>query len=114
MSRCFGNFGFEKSTKMFAAEKVEKPEAKAEVKTKTRANAKTAPDDLDRERYRQRIKNWHADFKTAKKYVEFKLEMLRNEMYIEPTEKEVAHLYELKTEGDIDRAVCSIISRHWD
>lgn len=59
-------------------------------------------------------KSLDSNFKTTERYVNFKLEMLRNEMHIEPTDKEVAHLRELKTMGDIDRAVHSIIERYWD
>ena len=66
------------------------------------------------ERTRRIRKSWDSNFKTIDQYVDFKLEMLRNEMYIEPTDKEVAHLRELKTMGDIDRAVHSIIERYWD
>lgn len=66
------------------------------------------------EKTRRIHKRWDSEFKTPEQYVDFKLEMLRNEMYIEPTDKEVAHLRELKTMGDIDRAVHSIIERYWD
>jgi hypothetical protein len=53
-------------------------------------------------------------FKTPEQYVREKLKMLRGEMLIEPTADELNHLVELQTEGDIDRAVHSIIARHWN
>lgn len=64
--------------------------------------------------YRRTLNENHgAEFITPKQYADFKLVMLRKEMYIDPTEDEIAHLYELKTEGDIDRAVHTIIERAW-
>lgn len=62
---------------------------------------------------RQDQENWDVEFETPEQFVEAKLIMLRNEMYIEPTKDEVAHLYELKTEHAINRAVLGIIDRHW-
>lgn len=70
-------------------------------------------DELKRERMRQRDESYTVEFENTSQYVNFKLKMLRNEMFIEPTPEEVTHLYELKTRGDIDRAVCSVIDRHW-
>lgn len=52
-------------------------------------------------------------FKSPEQYVKVKLRMLRNDMYIQPTEEEIARLHELKTETAIDAAVRSIIDRHW-
>ena len=57
--------------------------------------------------------NWAEEFRNPKQYVDHKLKMLRNHMMIDPTEYEILHLRSLKTEGDIDRAVASIIDRHW-
>ena len=57
--------------------------------------------------------SWAEDFRTPVQYVDRKLKMLRKHMRIEPTEEEVLHLKTLKTQGDIDRAVHSIIDRHW-
>jgi hypothetical protein len=54
------------------------------------------------------------EFVSADRYVDAKLKMLKCEMLIEPTDEEIAHLYELKTETAIDNAVHSIIARHWD
>lgn len=96
MSKCFEvgkGFG---SSKIFASEK----------KTKE-------PDELDREMIRQRMTNHSAEYADPKQYVDFKLEMLRKDMYIEPTEEEIAHLYSLDSELHIDNAVRSIIERHW-
>lgn len=70
-------------------------------------------DDWDREWARQVSHGWDVDFKTPEQYTNFKLDMLRKEMYINPTEDEIKHLRTLKTCGDIDRAVHSIIDRHW-
>ena len=70
-------------------------------------------DEYSREAIRKSHENWDTDFETPEQYVDFKLVMLRNDMYIEPTEDEVAHLKTLKTETAIDNAVHSIISRHW-
>jgi hypothetical protein len=53
-------------------------------------------------------------FKTPDQYIKEKLKMLRGEMFIEPTKEELDHLFELTDEGDIDRAVHSIIARHWN
>ena len=53
------------------------------------------------------------DFKNPKQYVKEKLRILRDDMCIHPTVLEVDHLKSLKTEGDIDRAVHTIIERHW-
>ena len=72
-----------------------------------------AMNDTKYEKWRQYNHNWEHDFESPELYVDFKLKMLRKEMYIEPTEPEVAHLKELKTMGDIDRAVHSSIDRHW-
>lgn len=53
------------------------------------------------------------DFRTPKQYIREKLKILRDDMCIHPTIREIDHLYSLKTEGDIDRACHSIIERHW-
>ena len=57
--------------------------------------------------------SWAADFRTPRQYVKVKLNMLERDMHIYPTKDEIKHLSELKTQGDIDRAVHSIIDRHW-
>lgn len=56
---------------------------------------------------------WFPKFDSPEEYLKSKLRMLEYEMYIHPTQKELDHLRELKTRGDIDRAVHSIIDRHW-
>lgn len=53
------------------------------------------------------------DFVTPKQYVKEKLKILRDDMCIYPTYEEIKHLRSLKTEGDIDRAVHTIIENHW-
>ena len=57
--------------------------------------------------------SYETEFENPEQYIKTKLEMLTTDMWIEPTEEELAHLNELKTRGDIDRAVHSIIDRHW-
>lgn len=59
-------------------------------------------------------KNYFEEFKNPKQYVKAKLKMLRNDMFIKPTEEEIEYLYSLKTDVAIDNAVHSIIDRHWD
>lgn len=56
---------------------------------------------------------WMPLFENPKQYADRKIDMLRHHMYINPTEAEIEHLYELKTKTDIDNAVHSIIDRHW-
>lgn len=62
---------------------------------------------------RQGLQDWDIDFVSPEQFADAKLIMLRNEMYIEPTEEEIVHLYEQKTEYAINRVVLGIISRHW-
>lgn len=62
---------------------------------------------------RKYTESYEVAFTTPEEYIDGKIVMLRNEMYINPTLEEINHLYSLKTEGDIDRAVHSIIDRHW-
>ena len=104
MSKCFGDFsgfGKQKSKRVFATEK---------TVTETKVDPETA---LGMDCDEQNRAAWDFDFKSPEQYVKGKLKMLRKEMYIQPTDAEVAHLNELKTMGDIDRAVHSIIERHW-
>lgn len=56
---------------------------------------------------------WYDNFENPEQYVGAKLDMLRNDMCINPTLKEIDHLYMLKTQSAIDNAVHSIIDRHW-
>ena len=53
-------------------------------------------------------------FENAETFVNDKIKMLKRDFRIHPTEEEIAHLRELETEGDINRAVASIIDRHWN
>lgn len=66
------------------------------------------------ERRRQFNENYIDEFKNPEQYVKAKIKMLRNEMYISPTEEEISHLLTLKTDVAIDNAIHSIIDRHWD
>lgn len=65
------------------------------------------------ESLRQAQEAYDPSFVSPEQYIKAKLKMLRKEMYIEPTGKEVAHLQSLKTRQAIDNAVHSIIDRHW-
>ena len=56
---------------------------------------------------------WFAEFKTPKQYADAKIKMLREDMFIKPTKKEIEHLYSLKTQHDIDRSIASIVDKHW-
>lgn len=89
MSRCFGDYNKSvKPRRAFATETVnELPR-------------------VERETYKSK-------FTTPEKYITGKLKMLKRDMKIEPTDEEIAHLKKMKTEGDIDRAVKSIIARAW-
>jgi hypothetical protein len=57
---------------------------------------------------------WFAEFITPRQYADVKIKMLQKDMYIKPSEEEIAHLYSLETQHDIDRAVASIVDRHWE
>lgn len=48
------------------------------------------------------------------KLVEEKIKMLRKDFLIEPTEEEIAHLKELKTEQQVETYVRIIINSHWE
>lgn len=56
---------------------------------------------------------WTGD---PKKYLEGKLKILMDSrgFCITPTEREMEHLRELKTQTEIDNAIISIINRHWE
>ena len=56
---------------------------------------------------------WYPDFITPEQYIEARLDILRNDMYIEPTQEEIDHLYSLTDQHDIDRAIHDIIDRAW-
>ena len=62
---------------------------------------------------RQYKTTWDTDYETPEQWAEMKIIMLQNEMFIKPTQEELDHLRSLKTENDINRAVQSIINRHW-
>jgi chromatin segregation and condensation protein Rec8/ScpA/Scc1 (kleisin family) len=48
------------------------------------------------------------------KLIEEKIKMLRKDFLIEPTEEEIAHLKELKTEQQVETYVRIIINTHWE
>ena len=74
---------------------------------------KKVMDEFEQEQLRQKNKPWYEEFVTPEQYIEFKLTMLRKDMFIEPTDKEIARLREKKTETGINNVVKSIIARHW-
>ena len=92
MSKCFGDYRKYRSKREFGVEKTKKNQKEAD---------------------RQKNDSFFITFVTPEQYVEDKIEMLREEMYIKPTYDEIAHLKTLKTEVSIDNAVHSIIDRHW-
>lgn len=96
MGNNYGGFKSRKSKSAFAAE------GNSKSRTETR-----------KEYEKTYIQSWDTDFKSSDAYIEYKLGMLRNEMCIRPTKEEIEHLRSLKTMGDIDRCVHSIIDRHW-
>ena len=65
------------------------------------------------ERIKRERKNWYTEYESPDSYVDFKIDMLVNEMFIEPTEDEIDHLRSLTTETAINNAVQSIVARHW-
>lgn len=52
-------------------------------------------------------------FENPNQFIEAKIKMLYKEFKIKPTAEEISHLYELKTEVDINAAVKTIINNHW-
>lgn len=52
-------------------------------------------------------------FENPNQFIEAKIKMLRKEFRIKLTNDEINHLYELKTEVDINAAVKTIINNHW-
>lgn len=93
MSKCFGDFRKNRSKREFAIEKSTAERAKK----------------MDWEKN----DSYFATFVSPEQYIEAKLDMLQNEMYIKPTAEELEHLREMKTEANIDMAVRGIIDRHW-
>ena len=57
--------------------------------------------------------SWYPRFLNSKQYRDAKLRILREDMCINPTPDELDHLNSLKTENEIDRAIHSIMERHW-
>lgn len=94
MSKCFGDYRKYRSKREFGVEKT---------------NAEENQKKMDW----QKNDSFFITFITPEQYVEAKIEMLRDEMCIKPTDEEIKHLKTLKTEVSIDNAVHSIIDRHW-
>lgn len=103
MSKCFGS-----------AENY-KPKRRREPESVIIEDVDFEPDhyDLMEEKYRRRQETWDTEFTNLEQYVKAKLRMLRKDMYIEPSGKNIAHLRSLKTKTAIDAAVHSIIDRAW-
>ena len=59
------------------------------------------------------IPSYIPKFKNPEQFIEEKLEMLFHQFKIHPTNDEIAHLYEMRTEGDINLAVKTILNNHW-
>ena len=57
--------------------------------------------------------SWRSKFTSPEKYVNEKLQMLRNDMYIEPIAEEIARLRSKKTEVEIEIVVRGIVARAW-
>ena len=57
--------------------------------------------------------SWRKKFENPEKYIKEKLRMLRQDMYIEPTEEEIDRLKSKKTESEIDNVVRGIVARAW-
>lgn len=104
MSKCFG------TKEQYEVETHEKKTTKSAKKSSTVDTTQYRGEEWKR----QQNSNWDSEFITPEQYVRVKLQMLKNEMFILVTDEEEAHLYSLKTEGDINRAVASIIDRHWN
>ena len=101
MSKCFG-----------VADGVDETELKDSGSNSSNVRAAVSEDDIyDVD---ERTSVWkYDDYKNPEQYVRHKLKMLRKEMFIRPTDKEVVHLKSLTTRTAIDNAVHSIIDRHW-
>ena len=81
---------------------------------KSKRTFATEYDSSEAEKRRQLQQHYIEEFKNPKQYIKAKLKMLRNEMFIQPTEEEIRHLLTLKSDVAIDNAIHSIIDRHWD
>lgn len=72
------------------------------------------PEEFARDAQSLEREAWNHTFDNPEKYIKKKLKMLKRDMYIEPSWKEIEHLRTLKTQVAIDNAIRSIISRHWE
>ena len=53
------------------------------------------------------------EFTTPAKFIEDKVKILKEHMQIDVTDEDIRHLYEFKTEGEINAAVKGIINKYW-
>lgn len=53
------------------------------------------------------------EFITPEKYIDAKVKMLQEHMCIDLTDEDISHLYEYRTEGEINAAVKGIINKYW-
>ena len=60
------------------------------------------------------IPSYIPKFENPNQFIEEKLVMLHDHLKITPTNEEINHLYELKTEYEINAAVKTIINNHWE
>lgn len=52
-------------------------------------------------------------FKTAEKFIEAKVKMIRDDFKIQLTDEDITYLHRFKTEHDINAAVRVLIDKHW-
>jgi hypothetical protein len=63
----------------------------------------------EKARYRDHTVN----FKNPETFIDWKIEMLRDDFRIKITDEEIAHLRTFKTENSINGAVRKIMDTHW-
>ena len=52
-------------------------------------------------------------FDTPEKFIDEKIEMLRDHFYIQITDEDIAYLRQFKKENEINAAVKSILNKYW-
>lgn len=53
------------------------------------------------------------EFTTPNEYIDARVEILREHLFIEVTDDDVRYLREFKTEGEINAALKGIINKYW-
>lgn len=53
-------------------------------------------------------------FDRADKFIDEKVNILKDQMYIQVTDEDIEYLRQFKTEGDINAAVKRIINKYWE